>query len=40
MYNCKIIAPDILKEYYIKSHKEIGKLYMDETPLVYKNIFI
>lgn len=39
MYNCKIVAPDILKEYYIKSHKEIGKLYLDEAPLVYKNIF-
>lgn len=39
MYNCKIIAPDILKEYYIKSHSEIGKLYKEDTPLVYKNIF-
>jgi WYL domain len=39
MYNCKIIAPDILKEYYMKSHNEIGKLYKDNTPIVYKNIF-
>lgn len=39
MYNCKIVAPDILKEYYLKSHNEIGKLYKEDTPLVYKNIF-
>jgi predicted DNA-binding transcriptional regulator YafY len=40
MYNCKIIAPDILKEYYIKSHQEIAKLYKDDQAFVYKNIFI
>jgi len=40
MYNCRIVEPKILKEYYDATAKEIVKLSNQNNPLVYKNLFI
>jgi predicted DNA-binding transcriptional regulator YafY len=39
MYNIKIIEPQILKDYYEKTIKEIQNNSVSKTPLVYRNIF-
>lgn len=39
MYNVKIKEPEILKDYYQKTIKEINLVNSDKNPLVYKNIF-
>ena len=40
MYNCRVVEPQILKEYYDATAKEIVKLSNQNNPLVYKNLFI
>ena len=39
MYNVKIIEPQILKDYYIETHKRIKDNFEEKNPFVYKNIF-
>ncbi len=39
MYNCKIIEPKILKDFYDKTTEEIVKINSNKLPLIYKNIF-
>lgn len=40
MYNCRVLQPQILKEYYDATVKEMVKLSNQNNPLVYKNLFI
>lgn len=40
MYNCRVVEPQILREYYDATAKEIVKLSNQNNPLVYKNLFI
>ncbi len=40
MYNCRVVEPKILKEYYDSTAKEMVKLSNQNNPLVYKNLFI
>lgn len=39
MYNCRVVKPRILKDYYDNTTQEIIKLSNPNKPLVYKNIF-
>lgn len=39
MYNCRVVQPQILKEYYDATAKEIVKMSNPNIPLVYKNFF-
>ena len=40
MYNCRVVEPKILKDYYDTTVKEMVKLTNQNNPLVYKNLFI
>jgi hypothetical protein len=39
MYNCRVVKPQILKDYYDSAANEIVKTSNPNNPLVYKNLF-
>ena len=39
MYNCRVVKPQILKDYYVSAANEIVKTSNPNNPLVYKNLF-
>ncbi|WP_396210719.1 WYL domain-containing protein [Flavobacterium sp.] len=40
MYNCRVVKPQILKDYYDSAANEIIKTSNPNNPLVYKNLFV
>jgi predicted DNA-binding transcriptional regulator YafY len=40
MYNCRVVKPQILKDYYDSAVNEIVKTSNPNNPLVYKNLFV
>ena len=40
MYNCRVVKPQILKDYYDSATNEIVKTSNPNNPLVYKNLFV
>lgn len=40
MYNCRVVKPQILKDYYDSAANEIVKTSNPNNPLVYKNLFV